>query len=100
MRLPLTLAARTQKPFLQVNRIKLTNFEMTYNLEKEIVLLAIRKIYSQSNEDNCNKKRCVLGINEVSIHPQLGILTQHLVDGSNMLKLFLVRNFIRLKGRS
>ena len=38
------------KTILQVNRIKLTSFEMTYNLGKKIVLLAIRKIYSQSNE--------------------------------------------------
>ena len=37
------------KTILQDNGIKLTNFEMTYNLGKDLVLPAIRRGYSQSN---------------------------------------------------
>ena len=61
------------KTILQDNNIKLTNFEMTYNLEKELVLPAIRGRYSQSNALRItviNKIRRVLGMNEVSARPQ------------------------------
>ena len=37
------------KSILQDNGIKLTNFEMTYNVGKELVLPARRRRYSQSN---------------------------------------------------
>ena len=46
---------------------------MTFNLEKELVLQAIRRRYSQWNGLKIaviNKIRCVLGINEVSAHPK------------------------------
>ena len=60
------------KTILQDNVIQLINFEMTYNLGKELVLSAIRR-YSQSNRLKItviNKTWHVLGINELSAHPQ------------------------------
>ena len=61
------------KTILYNNSMKLTNFEMTYNLGKELVLSATRRRYSQSDGLKItviNKIRCVLGINEVSAHNQ------------------------------
>ena len=51
------------------NIVKLTNFEMAYNLGKELILAAIRRRYSQSNGLKVtviNKIRRALEINEVS----------------------------------
>ena len=61
------------KIILQDNSIKLTSFEMTYNLGKELVLPAIRRRYSQSYGLKLiviDKIRRALGINEVSTRPQ------------------------------
>ena len=61
------------KTILQDNGIKLTNFEMTYNLGKDLVLPAIRRGYSQSNGLKItviNKVRHGLRINKVSACPQ------------------------------
>ena len=61
------------KTILQDNGIKLANFEMTYNLGKELVLPAIRRRYSQSNGLKITviyKISCFLGINALSARPQ------------------------------
>ena len=61
------------KTILEDSGMKLTNFEMTYNLGKELVLPAIRKRYSQSTGLKItviNKITHVLGIDEVSTQPQ------------------------------
>ena len=59
------------KTILQDSGIKLTNFEMTNPLGKELVLPAIIRRYNQSNGLKItviNKIRRVLGINEVLAH--------------------------------
>ena len=56
------------KTILQDNGIKLTHFEITYNLGKELVLPPMRRRCSQSNELKItviDKIRCVPGIKEV-----------------------------------
>ena len=62
-----------EKNILQDNSIKLTNFEMTYNLGKVLVLPAIIIRYIQSNDLKItviNKIRHGFRINEVSTCPQ------------------------------
>ena len=57
-----------EKNILQDNSIKLTNFEMTYNLGKVLVLPAIIRRYIQSNDMKItviNKIRHGFRINEV-----------------------------------
>ena len=61
------------KIILLDNKIKLTNFEITYSLRKELVLPAIKRRYSQSNGLKIiviNKIRPVLGIDKVSARLQ------------------------------
>ena len=97
LRLSLTLHSNV-KTILEDNSIKLRNFEMTCNLGKELVLPALRRIYSQSN------RLKITLINKIRYQhrpvPNLRISTQHLVDASNMWKLLLVRNLTKLKRRS
>ena len=64
----LEICLSNAKTISQDNCIKLTNFEMTYNLGKEFVLPAIRNRYSQSNRLKITviiKIRCLLGIKKV-----------------------------------
>ena len=61
------------KTILQYNGIRLTNFEMTHGLGKELVLRAIRRTYSQSNGlkiTAINKIKRVFGINKVLARSQ------------------------------
>lgn len=58
---------------MQNKGIKPKTFEMTNNLEKELVLTAIRRRYSQSNGLNkpvIDKITRFHGINEVSVRPE------------------------------
>ena len=67
-----TLLSKARTVF-QDNSIKLTNFEINFDLGNELVLTAVRRKYSQSNGWKIfviNKGRYVLGITKVSTSPQ------------------------------